>query len=68
MSQAEGLLPPRLLTITEAAPYLRRSARQAYRDIKAGTFPLEVVMVGAVMMVRSVDIHRLLTGDKYEVA
>lgn len=51
-----------VLTIPEVAAVLRMHFDTAYRQIKAGTFPVRVIQIGSRYKVLRVDLERFLAG------
>lgn len=54
---------PEVLTVEELAVILRRSRASIYRDIAAGTFPLQPIRLGSHMRFSRVRVNAFLHGE-----
>lgn len=62
-AEAPGSLTPGLYNMPEAAVRLGISPAKAYELHNAGSFPVEVILVGAVRKVRVAELEDYLQGS-----
>jgi excisionase family DNA binding protein len=62
-NRATRITPRPFVSVEEAALLLGEARSTVYRSVKAGTFPLPVVRIGARIRIPRIAIDRLIAGE-----